>query len=122
MLFQSTPPCGGERRRLCYVRPRIQFQSTPPCGGELPGHLDGVAKALSFNPHPRAGVNVKHGSGAKRYEGFNPHPRAGVNNWAQVTFLGASGFQSTPPCGGEQHPKHDFMIANIVSIHTPVRG
>ena len=53
---------------------------------------------------------------------FNPHPRAGVNECKLQLGPAYSKFQSTPPCGGELPTALPPHSGQVVSIHTPVRG
>ena len=76
VLFQSTPPCGGDQRSwkplptTMHFNPRplagatpcspsrsciSAFQSTPPCGGDLKRHA-GEGETTYFNPRPLAGA------------------------------------------------------------------
>ena len=115
--FQSTPPCGGERRRFrssrqrcrCFnPRPRVgangirpthhrrdeQFQSTPPCGGEP-----------RLTIRPRGPLS------------FNPRPRVGANDCLVVVVMASKEFQSTPPCGGE--PRWSGRSGSFLSSFNP---
>ena len=120
LVFQSTPPCGGDGRGLSYTTPALVFQSTPPCGGDRVAGL-AFAKNLDFNPRPLAGATID-----KRCYGtadqisihaplrgrptaksplwsirhFNPRPLAGAT-WWQLCTATPLAFQSTPPCGGD---------------------
>ena len=130
----------GRRGDIQTASTALIFQSTPPCGGDV--QLAEVLVSLNISIHaPLRGRPLKmvwdfwrfcisiHAPlrGRQRFEArkvgdlyFNPRPLAGatVASWLQQ----AKGkFQSTPPCGGDISifPRH---IEQVISIHAPLRG
>ena len=118
-LFQSTPPCGGDR-----VQPRSGLNMTiisihAPLRGRLLFYVveNGRTK-ISIHAPLRGRRSVPGCPLSARY--FNPRPLAGATTACIHRSSGAS-FQSTPPCGG------DFFFLRvpavfIISIHAPLRG
>ena len=120
VLFQSTPPCGGDETPLAGPGITTIFQSTPPCGGDLayglslcsstyfnPRPLAGATPAISgpmrkvhFNPRPLAGATICSNNAWSDSDNFNPRPLAGATDLCG-TGPGRGRFQSTPPCGGD---------------------
>ena len=138
------------------------FQSTPPCGGDLFTWIHGYCPGISIHAPLRGRRQVV--SSMIRLLNFNPRPLAGAT-WSRVwpalpnpisihaplrgrhamdaDMSGVNGFQSTPPCGGDQlpqqrlHQPHYFNPRPLagatsavpkppgtqaISIHAPLRG
>ena len=123
IIFQSTPPYGGDTLYACATagcfddfnpRPHtgatlysslrslsaLIFQSTPPYGGDTRAFLKIIFAVAYFNPRPHTGAT-------------QPVGRAGR--------MGQQ-FQSTPPYGGDTLEKSDLQRFLDVSIHAPIRG
>ena len=52
---------------------------------------------------------------------FNPRPLAGATMIHKPSCV-VSGFQSTPPCGGDWPCVGKILISRKISIHAPLRG
>ena len=119
LLFQSTPPCGGDIWVKSGGSNSWKFQSTPPCGGDLEGSNSDVDYPISIHAPLRG--------------------RPALLRPCSVVTL----FQSTPPCGGDQGSRRGpgavpdfnprplagatggfrlFILAVQISIHAPLRG
>jgi len=120
MMFQSTPPRGGDKRQMSKVLPEIVSIHAPARG--RPFSLRYATAGKSFNPRPRAGAtdplqtpfalllafqSTPPRGGDKLSQGsydrslcFNPRPRAGATSGTDQTFRTMM-FQSTPPRGGD---------------------
>ena len=102
LIFQSTPPCGGDWSGTMIYDVDPEFQSTPPCGGDLRRRAYPGCQS-HFNPRPLAGATWRLRTTLARTCYFNPRPLAGATSFFMVHppyFL----FQSTPPCGGDPAP------------------
>ena len=118
--FQSTPPCGGDRKEYkkekifiisihaplrgrlvpgCAGAFRRRFQSTPPCGGDRsPGFSR--APSADFNPRPLAGAT--HREHQTKYDSqISIHAPLRGRLIFMLPKISSRGFQSTPPCGGD---------------------
>ena len=135
-------PARGRTMALGRIYAEIMFQSTPPRGGERPDS-GGLVTGGSFNPRPRAGANVGaiehhspvgvsfHAPARGRTLGHNAiaaiikfqstPPRGGERSRSQG-FNRCNRFQSTPPRGGEQAQYCRGREVTMVSIHAPARG
>ncbi len=75
--FQSTPPCGGRRRRAGEPESCTGFQSTPPCGGRLePAQRDDYENKFQSTP-PCGGRPSRRVRFPASLWCFNPRPRVG---------------------------------------------
>jgi len=74
-MFQSTPACGGRHRTVRVLRVPLLFQSTPACGGRQ--NLARTRRTLNmFQSTPACGGRHPcHGSGRVSVQSFNPRPR-----------------------------------------------
>ena len=79
-MFQSTPPCGGRRKRFTHSAKFTTFQSTPPCGGRLEAGKQWSKKEYRFQSTPPCGGRQKE----------------------LLLHVKIEMFQSTPPCGGRR--------------------
>ena len=103
--------------------------------------LPSSAAMANFNPRPHAGATLEsvlladlvqisiHAPmrglrGCRSQKGgdnhFNPRPHAGATKDPDVKVT-PTGFQSTPPCGGDRRGQSRSTAAGI-SIHAPMRG
>ena len=98
ILFQSTPPYGGDLMNLTTIRLTTIFQSTPPYGGDLYGDSHSSVFSL-FQSTPPYGGDRRPGLLALLPWYFNPRPHTG-----------ATGLSEIP---GRPVP---------ISIHAPIRG
>ena len=96
-LFRSTPPRGGDPRRVMIPTRQCMFRSTPPRGGD--GRLQ------ASRPPPRC---------------FDPRPREGAT-FPTRPRRASTRFRSTPPRGGDK-TKAETKADDFVSIHAPARG
>ena len=160
--FQSTPPCGGDETNIkdmaitlhfnprplagatglaCYDLANNGFQSTPPCGGDgMEPQL--LSDAIYFNPRPLAGA-TGHDSRRGPSHVISIHAPLRGRLTPQIDPVIFQRFQSTPPCGGDQHRRlvsavsRDFnprplagattvsravVSVGFISIHAPLRG
>ena len=76
------------------------FQSTPPCGGDK-SNSRATPYRFNFNPRPLAGATLLHMRPADGLYDFNPRPLAGATSIEARRVMYAI-FQSTPPCGGDR--------------------
>ena len=123
VIFQSTPPCGGDDTRLlCRIR---LFDFNPrPLAGATHVQAEHQQRRDHFNPRPLAGATftgniVHHAHNISihaplrgrlfalvllfEYSDFNPRPLAGAT-WPDQSHRTLHSFQSTPPCGGDPFP------------------
>ena len=99
-IFQSTPPCGGDKGRGQKNKPHLKFQSTPPCGGDM-SELLGIPKRNIISIHaPLRGRPLWTTEKAGKAD-FNPRPLAGATFIGHFDDTEDRTFQSTPPCGGD---------------------
>ena len=73
-----------------------------------------------FNPRPLAGATRKFLFPGNQIKNFNPRPLAGATKVLDAIDV-AYGFQSTPPCGGDEGRGYRRREQRI-SIHAPLRG
>ena len=121
LLFQSTPPCGGDYgffgpcSWIWHFNPRPLAGATssrqnhgfvkkisihaPLRGRRVPDHRLDPGFGISIHAPLRGRLNVKFGGVSDEY--FNPRPLAGATIAGAHIVPGTSGFQSTPPCGGD---------------------
>ena len=81
LIFQSTPPCGGDRFTYSTLPWAQSFQSTPPCGGDPAGAAVYDCYA-NFNPRPLAGATHVPLLSIRQTHYFNPRPLAGATDAA----------------------------------------
>ena len=139
-LFQSTPPCGGDKLSSSPTLTLLRFQSTPPCGGD-DHYRNKTSDQSNFNPRPLAGATPQQ-------YGCSPHavisihaplrgrrsPNAGHAYNVRFQSTPPCGgdlinnpppqrrkFQSTPPCGGDIQGR-STRYPQAISIHAPLRG
>ena len=112
-------PLRGRLSRSPTDYEQLLFQSTPPCGGDSP-RLWASPGASYFNPRPLAGATEMRAMLDADEENFNPRPLAGATGSSHPYSL-LPRFQSTPPCGGDQEPRQFALLVGI-SIHAPLRG
>ena len=74
-----------------------------------------------FNPRPLAGATCRYRWSRSDSRNFNPRPLAGATSMGSPSVPADAGFQSTPPCGGDQANKRLHRQGQI-SIHAPLRG
>ena len=140
LIFQSTPPCGGDLKRksrklsLTNFNPRphagatpckmvltrfFLFQSTPPCGGDfLPGFT--CRNCPEFQSTPPCGGDPSTRIPSSRPQYFHPrHPAPAPYTAMLITNL--LQFQSTPPCGGDK-PGLTVTRLRLVFQSTPPCG
>ena len=140
-LFQSTPPCGGDRKRLACWMMIQHFNPRPLAGATCPLPGQGQRRC-DFNPRPLAGATspLLPTSSSRPY--FNPRPLAGATKWylwdGQKYIISIHAplrgrpqkpakrrrkrrFQSTPPCGGDADRDASWLL-RWISIHAPLRG
>ena len=130
------------RRRIYLARAgRLLFQSTPPCGGDARG-IETSCLSTNFNPRPLAGA-TDVAIDVVVFNGISIH--APLRGRQRPMAIGRSTrrFQSTPPCGGDFFPgcvetsNPDFNPRPLagatlslkmpptfwpISIHAPLRG
>ena len=131
LVFQSTPPCGGDGGFASCISAAVVFQSTPPCGGDRsPG--SSTAPSADFNPRPHAGATVDKSvdnfpKGISIHAPMRGRPEQPVPScsWVLISIHApmrgrriidgsvhnARKFQSTPPCGGDY-----WLLFKIYSI------
>ncbi len=98
LMFQSTPPHGGDPNSAFSVAPFTLFQSTPPLGGDKVGS----------NP-------------ASDIDSFNPRPRMGGDFRENHATTGLTVSIHAPAWGATSHKTLQCM-ADSVSIHAPAWG
>ena len=142
-LFQSTPPCGGDKSpHMPYVFGRY-FNPRPHAGATFLQRV-WAAQTTHFNPRPHAGATERYIRISRRLTDFNPRPHAGATSASDAATQANTAFQSTPPCGGDPerldfrggdrdfNPRPhagatDFLLQVFhllpkISIHAPMRG
>ena len=112
-------PLRGRLSRSLVRFSSCAFQSTPPCGGD-PGDVKTFLDCPYFNPRPLAGATnfvgvAHHGLGISIHAPLRGRPRVPPFSTLKC------GFQSTPPCGGDNNHVRRRLSHNI-SIHAPLRG
>ena len=143
--FQSTPPCGGERRLSHRSSRRRTFQSTPPCGSELDRrpsersecevsihapvwgrtlYAANVAwkNALVSIHAPVWGRTAYPWSPAQWTKGFNPRPRVGANAYRSLAVRHSHAVSIHAPVWGRTVGPDVVVHPCQVSIHAPVWG
>ena len=114
-------PLRGRRDYFCKICQMVIFQSTPPCGGDDAAGSSQCNRP-DFNPRPLAGATTSAvhvqtsdlfqstppcggdyaaGSTAPACRDFNPRPLAGATIALLKPCSVVTLFQSTPPCGGD---------------------
>ena len=138
--FQSTPPCGGDRKPWTpwttghYFNPRplagatyVVFNGVPvllisihaPLRGRRAVLRDTLqANAISIHAPLRGRHRCRKHGRAPAY--FNPRPLAGATTRTRNGQKPLR-FQSTPPCGGDVSKPIAEGVYDI-SIHAPLRG
>ena len=137
--FNPRPLAGATMIQKIY-KMQPPFQSTPPCGGDaLPRNFQWDAcisihaplrgrpafprwKRLSmyFNPRPLAGATDEQGNGRARLAISIHAPLRGRRSASWINTRG-SGFQSTPPCGGDML-RRSFQVSFSLFQSTPPCG
>ena len=133
-------PLRGATRVLCDNGTYVVFQSTPPCGGDY-NCSQQSQRWKYFNPRPHAGATPRLWT-LFSFPNFNPRPHAGATGSSpkkasislisihapmrgrrrqQAVLRFSSEFQSTPPCGGDWLDLCREKQTEI-SIHAPMRG
>ena len=96
--FNPRPLAGATRSLTSNFLP-ILFQSTPPCGGDR--WIMRIGKiSVNFNPRPLAGATWKIAD-ALDMDLFQSTPPCGGDVYVDDDPSTSVGFQSTPPCGGD---------------------
>ena len=107
LVFQSTPPCGGDRSRGPADRPgRISIHA--PMRGRRNRRGQWVF-CYDFNPRPHAGATHLGDTFQQSISHFNPRPHAGATSSTRTVMYPGARFQSTPPCGGDGEPTGPSM-------------
>ena len=96
------------------------FQSTPPCGGDREDHPENV-NGGDFNPRPHAGATKSGRLKVFRIGKFQSTPPCGGDTTSCPGPTKKSLFQSTPPCGGDADHSRT-RDRGVISIHAPMRG
>ena len=141
VIFQSTPPRGGDDQsgRLrsppgyfnprplagatlgCRTQTEIRFHFNPrPLAGATWWQSCSPSDNSDFNPRPLAGATVSQHAVSNGNTNFNPRPLAGATTYG-VYRIQTERFQSTPPRGGDPMEAIENVIGYI-SIHAPSRG
>ena len=105
--------------RNCIIMQKGEFQSTPPCGGDKRG-LTQEGDADDFNPRPLAGATL--GADLRMPpDAISIHAPLRGRRFGPMDAGCGVIFQSTPPCGGDMSSSSFVGIVDI-SIHAPLRG
>ena len=108
-------------RPICFatVAKDMVFQSTPPCGGDA-ASCACLAASWDFNPRPLAGA-TDVAIDVVVFNGISIHAPLRGRHSTLVALMISLPFQSTPPCGGDVIFR--AFRGNIhISIHAPLRG
>ena len=117
--FNPRPHAGATNRTA--ADPHVGHISihAPMRGRRVPKRKD--RNLPYFNPRPHAGATPWLLSSWPSARNFNPRPHAGATFRPILGFIAQAGFQSTPPCGGDDQGLKPFSAA-LISIHAPMRG
>ena len=99
-IFQSTPPCGGDRRCPDHGQPERGISIHAPLRGRPGSCISGAGMAY-FNPRPLAGATQAAEGRQQRPEISIHAPLRGRPSLLGI-LIHSVGFQSTPPCGGDR--------------------
>ena len=97
LIFQSTPPCGGDSPAACRLW-SLPISIHAPLRGRLYSSSCSSSKQ-HFNPRPLAGATLPAGGLPGPHGYFNPRPLAGAT---------------------KRGPDHGPVV--LISIHAPLRG
>ena len=142
LVFQSTPPCGGDTHKTENAAGGSGISIHAPLRGRLRRQGSPGPRGLYFNPRPLAGATVWRLQAVLHLRHFNPRPLAGATTSAaclaslfEISIhaplrgrqvlrhaeLHPGRFQSTPPCGGDGQAVQ-VVPDLVISIHAPLRG
>ena len=138
-------PMRGRPWSITYTGLQVIFQSTPPCGGDLVCIIDD-RNFTDFNPRPHAGATIRHdhfrhhghisihapmrgrrcttGDDSKEVKNFNPRPHAGATTMAGMYRRQVRDFNPRPHAGatvrrGSQIPSDvPVFFSRRSSFHT----
>ena len=79
---------------------KLRFQSTPPCGGDRKWTCT-RSTWRNFNPRPLAGATMRCANATSRKR-ISIHAPLRGRLGGVLYFIRKKLFQSTPPCGGDQ--------------------
>ena len=146
VLFQSTPPWGGEqpakpasqRRKAVSIHAPVggrtidsealpgrltPFQSTPPWGGERPACRAPSRPSGGFQSTPPWGGEPSHTGSASPQSSFNPRPRGGGERKPNGQRRNnRKSFNPRPRGGRTASALRSLADELFVSIHAPVGG
>ena len=113
-------PLRGVTWVLCDNGTYVVFQSTPPCGGDKEQMLSGP-DGLDFNPRPHAGATPSKMPNLKEVQISIHAPLRGRCIRSGCCAMASGYFNPRPHAGATCRPFLFFHIGPI-SIHAPMRG
>ena len=119
LVFQSTPPCGGDQAAICNQKLYSYFNPRPLAGATIKGRKRNCPFMISIHAPLRGRPLWMEKTG--RLIPISIH--APLRGRRQLGSLPSSTnkFQSTPPCGGDRFFQQ-VPPCRLISIHAPLRG
>ena len=120
LVFQSTPPCGGDTHKTENAAGGSGISIHAPLRGRLRRQGSPGPRGLYFNPRPLAGATTSAACLASLFE-ISIHAPLRGRQVLRHAELHPGRFQSTPPCGGDGQAVQ-VVPDLVISIHAPLRG
>ena len=117
--FQSTPPYGGDRVIPIGRSVMPDFNPRPHTGATPAVHADVLCPRISIHAPIRGRRAVEPYGLPGPHISIHAPIRGRRHHGQRMAF--PSGFQSTPPYGGDGGEPYRFKVTTI-SIHAPIRG
>ena len=120
VVFQSTPPCGGDKEQMLSGPDGLDFNPRPHAGA-TPSKMPNL-KEVQISIHaPLRGRCIRSGCCAMASGYFNPRPHAGAT-CRPFLFFHIGPISIHAPMRGRRATDTEMFCTYTISIHAPMRG